>query len=80
MAPNAVGAPILDPNDPSDKWLLDADTSHIEPLDDDWRNHPYWADTGDLSEKDSNLAQIAQEMAIEDSPEEKAENCKVCTQ
>eukprot|EP00892_Ulva_mutabilis_P003530 jgi/Ulvmu1/1549/UM110_0012.1 len=76
MATNAVNAPVLDPNDPSDRWLMNLDTSHIKPLGDDWQNHPYWADDGDLAEKDSNLAKVAEEMSTEDTPEQKAENCK----
>ena len=77
MATTSASAPVLDPNDPHDQWLLGLDTSHIKPLEDDWQKHPYWADLGELDNDESSLAAVAKEMAIEDSPEEKAEDCKV---
>lgn len=77
MAARPVITPGLDPNDPADVWLDSLDVSHIKPLDDDWENHPYWADQDDLENDESDLAAAAREMAIEDSPEEKAEDCKV---
>lgn len=77
MATTSASAPVLDPNDPHDQWLLGLDTSHIKPLEDDWEKHPYWAELGELENEESSLAAVAKEMAIEDSPEEKAEDCKV---
>ena len=60
-----------------DAWLDGLETSHIQPLDDNWQNHPFWADEADMKNPETAAGKVIEEMQSEFSPEERAESCKV---
>jgi hypothetical protein len=62
-----------------DNWLESVDTSHIQPLEDDWNKHPFWADPQEMQNPDSEAGKIVQCMQNEFTPKERAMSCKVST-
>ena len=61
-----------------DAWFDSVDTSHIQPLPDDWRTHPFWADAEDVQDPDTAAGKVIANMQSEFTPSERAESCKVC--
>lgn len=60
-----------------DAWLDSVDASNIKPLDDNWKDHPFWADAEDARNPDTAAGKAIADMQSEFSPEERAESCKV---
>jgi hypothetical protein len=57
-------------------WLDKLSTSHIQPLDDSWEQHPFWADSEDVSNPDTVPGKMMETMQSEFTPTERAESCK----
>jgi hypothetical protein len=60
-----------------DAWIDNLDASHIKPLDDNWKDHPFWADEEDVRNPDTAAGKAIATMQDEFTPEERAESCKV---
>lgn len=63
--------------DDHDEWLANVDTSHIQPLKDDWDQHAFWAEDKNVKDPSTQAGKIAEEMASGLTPDEKAESAKV---
>lgn len=63
-----------------DAWLEGVNTSHIQPLDDNWQDHPFWADEAAVKNPDTPAGKVIEEMQSEFTPQERAESCKVSGQ
>lgn len=60
-----------------DEWLDKVDTSHIQPLKDDWDKHAFWADDKTVKDPTTEAGKVAEEMASNLTPDERAESAKV---
>lgn len=77
--PGASCAPARNDLDPHahDDWLETVDVSHVKPLDDNWKDHPFWADDEAFKDSGTEAGKIVKEMSSGLTPEERAESCKV---